>query len=493
MKKEPIGVTNAKPRRAKKAPKNLMLPGNPRYQPKELVSIYGYDNLYQPWSEIELAKFDVIARIGMLPISKWRKLSQKKRDLILDITTTDTDLRERNKTKHDVNAHVELIKEIIPELKDFVHNPFTSYDKISTGYVMQFKRAANEIIFPKVEKLIRNLADLVDHFAEQPQIARTHGQHALPITVGFWLATLLYRITYNYQEMKSCTDKLRGKISGATGAYNAQTALGYDRACGTSTFEAEVLWELDLKPAMISTQILPPEAVAYFLFSATMLSASLAQLGRDGRQLMRTEIGEIVEGFESTQVGSSTMSHKRNPINFENTEGMFLKNKNEFGKVMDTLISEHQRDLVNSSVMRDFPIILINLLNQLNTLLRPGGNDKSPFIRRMKVDGNRIAANLKLSSHLIMAEPIQISLQLAGYPYDAHLLVNQTLTPLALESGHPIIDHLMEIAETDLELRETIERIPEEIVAVFYKPLAYTGRAAAKAREVSAWARKEIS
>ncbi|MFA4999922.1 MAG: lyase family protein [Patescibacteria group bacterium] len=473
--------------------KNLNLPGNPRYQPEQLKPILGYDNLYRSWGEIEIAKLEVMKEIGKIPAAVWEQLTEEHRLAILGITTSETDGVERKITKHDVNAHNRLMKEVLPpELAIYIHMPLTSYDKISNGYVMMFRDAFQQVIKPAAKELIGHLADLTETFATTTQIGRTHGQQALPITVGFWFATLLYRITYNYSELRNNCEKLKGKISGATGAYNAQVALGFDDDKTGKSFEEMVLHKLNLKPAPISTQILCPEAVAYFLFSATMLSAALAQFGRDGRQLMRTEIGEIIESFGAGQVGSSTMAHKRNPINFENTEGMWLKNKNEFGKVMDTLISEHQRDLVNSSVMRDYPIILVNLAYQLNTLLRKDQSGE-PFVKRIKVDTECLQNNLSLNANLIMAEPIYISLQLAGYSQDAHELVNRILTPMAKTSGLTIIYHLEEMAKNNQDISGALEKIPDELKNLFRNPELYTGKAATKAFEIAAWARKKIA
>ena len=474
-------------------PLNLALPGNPRYQPAKLIPIFGYDNLYRPWGEIELAKLEVMKEIGKIPAEAWLTLTEEQKEKILNIRTSDADVTEKTITKHDVNAHVRLMREILdPALARFIHMPLTSYDKISTGAVILYDRAF-KLISEEVEKLIEELAFLTKLFADELQIGRTHGQHAIPITVGFWFASLLYRVTYNYREMRRYALGLKGKISGATGTYNAQEALGFNCDKG-ETFEEKVLGRLGLEPAIISTQILMPEAVAYFLFSSTMLSASLGQLGRDGRQLMRTEIGEISESFVSGQVGSSTMAHKRNPINFENTEGMWIKNKNEFGKVMDTLISEHQRDLMGSSVMRDFPIILVNLMYQLNTLLRVDKKDETQttFMRRINVDKEKLRKNFEMSSNLIMAEPIYISLQLSGYKKDAHALVNETLTKEAKKSGKSIVYELYKQAENDQELAEVIDLIPEEVMNIINNPEKYTGKAKEKAIEVAEWALEQI-
>jgi adenylosuccinate lyase len=282
--------------------------------------------------------------------------------------------------------------------------------------------------------------------------------------------------------MRKYADGLVGKISGAVGAYNAQAGLDIIETNGKN-FEQEVLKKLGLKPASISTQILPPEPLAYFLFSCTMLSATLAQFGRDCRHLMRSEIGEVSEAFSAEQVGSSTMAHKRNPINFESLEGTWLRTKNEFGKVLDTLISEHQRDLVGSSIMRDFPIILINLQQQLNTLLRADKNGGT-FLAKINIDVNRCRANFEMSADFIVAEPLYLALQMAGYKNDAHHLVNHILMPIAKNDGSGLFGALESIVDSEHDLREIIANIPFEVQTLLKQPERYTGIAAKKALEI---------
>lgn len=249
--------------------------------------------------------------------------------------------------------------------------------------------------------------------------------------------------------------------------------------------------KLGLKPARISTQILAPERLTDFLFDCNLLSATLGQLGRDGYSLMRSEIGELTEAFEVGQVGSSTMAHKRNPVNFENTEGMWWKTKNELGKSQDILISGHQRDLVNSSVLRDLPIIPINLQHQLNTLLRE--KEGKSFLKRIKFDVVRIKKNFEMNAKFIMAEPIYLALQLYGYQGDAHRLVNDTLMPEAKKYDIS----LMEALENDSingneELYEVLGKIPREIRDLLHNPENYTGHAYQKAMEVAIFAEEFI-
>jgi len=461
---------------------NLMMAGNPRYQPQQLTRIFGYDNLYEPYVEVELAALETLYEFGIMPKEDYDKITDAIRWALSKISTSQVDELEREVTKHDIRALVQIIQKVLhSKAGRWVHVPLTSYDVIDTARALQFFRAF-EVLAPSITQVLTEMNDKILKFADTRQIGRTHGQHALPITVGFWLATINQRLAYNFSEMCRYTQGLVGKISGAVGAYNAQVGLGifgHIGQDGTKRFEDEVLKKLGLKPAPISTQILPPEPVAYFLFSCTMMSASIAQFGRDCRHLMRSEIGEINEAFSAGQVGSSTMAHKRNPINFENLEGMWLRTKNEFGKVFDTLISEHQRDLVGSCVARDLPIICINLQQQLNTLLRKSGD--GTFLSKINVDIERCQANLEQSADFVIAEPLYIALQMAGYAGDAHHLVNHTLMPIAKEMGIDLFRAAEINADSNPELKIALAQIPDEVKSLLQEPKNYIGASKEKA------------
>jgi adenylosuccinate lyase len=472
---------------------NLMLPGNPRYQSKMLQNFFGYDRLFMPVCEVELATLIVLGEIGIISQEAMAGLTPDTVRDLLAIRTTEVDEIERAITKHDIRAWVRRAQEILPQpLRRWIHVPLTSYDPLDTARTLQFLQAYEKVLKPSIRDVVRTFSELIRNFAGQVQIGRTHGQHALPITVGFWFATILNRILYNARIMEHHAGQLVGKISGAVGAHNAQVGLGIAERCGEKSFEERVLEKLGLKPAPISTQILPPEPLAYFLFSCAMLSASLAQFGRDARHLMRSEIGEVAESFEEGQVGSSTMAHKRNPINFENLEGMWLRTKNEFGKVLDTLISEHQRDLVGSSVARDFPIIVVNLTQQLDTLLRKNKQGRS-FLSRISIDVAACRRNFRQNAHLILAEPIYIALQMAGYEGDAHELVNRHAISIAQRDGVPLIAAIETIAITDPDVRQAIVNIPAYLLELLATPEAYVGDATAKALDVAAAAENYLS
>lgn len=461
------------------APQNLALPGNPRYQPKSLIPIWGYDNLFRAVGMVELATLRTLAELGYISAKDMATLTPEKEKRILSIRTTAVDKREREVTKHDVRAWVQLAQEILPRLARWIHVPLTSYDALDTARILQFIEAHDTVLETRLVSVAYLLTGKAEEWADVSKIGRTHGQHAVPITAGFWAATIDSRFATNIVELHRARQYLYGGISGPVGGHNATVALDIEKRSlqmqpGMS-FEERVLKKLGLKPAPISTQILPPEPLAYYLHACLLCSATLAQLGCDCRQLMRTEIAEIGEPFGEKQSGSSTMVHKRNPITFENLVGMFLRSKAEYLKVLDTLISEHQRDLVGSSLMRDFPIIVINLVKQLEDLLREDKKTGKPFIKRITINTAACRRNLELQKDFTLAEPLYLSLQMAGFKGDAYELVNHCVVERATRENTTLLASLEKECENNKALATAWKVVPESLKNLFGPPTGYTG------------------
>ncbi len=217
--------------------KNLQLPGNPRYQPKNLQKEFGYDNLFGTVAEVEIATIKTLAEIGIIPDTDISSLTFTVQEGLQAILTTEVDDVERNITHHDIRAWVRIAQsKVDPGLRRWMHVPLTSYDALDTSRALQFVRG-HEVVKQLTDEVIVHFIEQVKLFAAQPQIGRTHGQHALPITVGFWFATILNRILTNIQSANNAADKLVGKISGAVGVYNAQVGLGIADRCGNKSFE----------------------------------------------------------------------------------------------------------------------------------------------------------------------------------------------------------------------------------------------------------------
>lgn len=477
-------------KKLRKMPERLELPGNPRYQPDSLKHFFGYDNIARFYFDVEWALLRVLAKLNMLPPETTVLLTDETyQTLRFKITTTIEDAIERAVTKHDIRALLAAIlyfltvtkRRLAAILARWFHVPATSYDTIDTARIVAYKRAFWEVSFPTLLKLIVSLKVKVVELADVVQMGRTHGQHAEPITVGFWLATILGRIIDIAEHLLAREAELVGKFSGPVGAYNCQVALGFEEKSQKmfgKTFEELVLAELSLSPAPISTQILPPEPLARFLFEFTLLSAALGQISRDCRHLQRTELAEIVEPFEETQDGSSAMPHKRNPITWEGVEGIYTIVKNEFYKVLDVMISDHQRDATGMCVMREFPGIVVLTQHQLETANR--------IIPRITVDKKALERNFAIDRHLILSEAIYIVLVMAGYQGDAHSLVNHTLVSRSQASGRHLIEELILMVKEKPELGPVIANIPSVLIDWLQIPEGFTGYAKEKALAIVA-------
>jgi len=306
--------------------------------------------------------------------------------------------------------------------------------------------------------------------AETVQIGRTHLQHAEPITVGFGLSQIVHRLGTILKELERATLALVGKISGAVGAYNSLSLIDED----PEQFELDVLAKFDLQPALISTQILPPEPLAMLYNLMTSGSQVLANWARNFRRLGSTEVGEIGRIIDPNSVSSSTMPHKTNPVTEENTESLARVVKNMYGVVLDNIISEHERDLCGSASSRFALMIPVLFTYQLERVIK--------YFDRFKLNYDRIAHNFVLQGDLIMAEPLYILLELNDYPGDAHEDVKQ----LTIQAREQSVS-LMSLAEASDKMKPFIEKFTDAQMAVLLNPVTYTGIAPLKVKKVCAY------
>lgn len=376
---------------------------------------------------------------------------------------------EEARIHHNIRALVNCIKRYVSdEAKPYVHFTFTSFDVVDTATAWRMKQAAHQAVIPTLLELERTLISLTRREADTLQVGRTHGQHAVPITFGFALAEYVSRLGGRIERIREAADNLRGKISGAVGAYNASSLLIDD----PEQFEREILAELGLEPATHSTQIVEPEFMADFVHALISAFGVLANLADDMRHLQRTEIAEVAEEFAAEQVGSSTMPHKRNPWNFENVKSMWKAFTPRMQTIYADQICEHQRDLSNSASQRFIPEILVALVSVTLRLNR--------IMSRLVTDAERMRANLALTEGMVTAEPAYILLAAYGHP-DAHEAVRR-ITLEAERTGRP----LGEVLFASAELRPWLERFTPQQREIVLNPARYTGIAAQKARGVCA-------
>ncbi len=329
---------------------------------------------------------------------------------------------EEKLTKHDVKALVNCIKKGAgKEAAPFVHFGATSYDIVSTASAAQMRAALDNVIVPRLKTLLETLIALSEKYAATAQIGRTHGQHAVPITFGFALGEYVSRLGESMVAIEALGQELRGKFSGAVGAYNALQMFVDDPL----EFEKAVLARVGLEPAPYSTQIVPPDGMVRLMDELTIAAGIMANLAHDMRHLQRSEIAEIREKFEKGQTGSSTMAHKRNPWNFENVVSMSKQVIAQSVNANLNLSSEHQRDLTDSASARFYAVTVASVASMAERLNRVMG--------KIEVDEEAMQRNLRLTEGAIAAEPFYLLLAKHGHP-QAHE-TSKELAHKALERG----------------------------------------------------------
>ena len=438
-------------------------PADYRYWDQEVARYLSENGFTRYKLLVELALVRVLNRRSICP-----EVVVKEVEAACGQVTTAEVYKEEDRIRHDIRALVNCIRaKVSIYARPYVHMTATSYDIIDPANAARYKDVVQEVLVPWLVKLEGVLIAITLREAETVQIGRTHGQHAIPITFGFALAEYISRLGGSIEALKSLAAQLPGKFSGAVGAYNASSLFFDD----PESFEAEVLAELGLMPAEHSTQIVPPEALTRLFCEVTIAAGILANLSDDMRNLQRTEIGEVGEEFEAAQVGSSTMVHKHNPINFENAKSFWKIVAPRIMTVFMDQISEHQRDLTNSASARTYGEVLMYVVSTAKRLTRT--------MKKLTVDRTNLERNLAMQKGLVVAEPLYIILAALGHP-DAHEKV-RTLTLQAQRKGQS----LEEVVVGDLELKDYLERMTPNQRQILSNPSLYTGIAVKKARMVA--------
>ena len=400
-----------------------------------------------------------------------------------DKVTADAVYAEEAKIKHDIRALANVIRDGVSDAaKPYVHLTATSYDIVDTANALRLKEAVKQVIIPDLVKLEEALIAIGLKYSSAVQIGRTHGQHAEPITFGFFISYYVSRLGQRILKINEAADLLTGKFAGAVGVYGPLSLV----LKNPERFEKDLLSSLGLLTSEVSTQIVQPEPLTDLIHAVVSTFGVLANFSRDMRNLQRTEISEVSEEFVESQVGSSTMPQKRNPINFENVESTWKKFMPQMVTVYLDQVSEHQRDLTNSLSQRYLPELLVAFDSSVRRLTRTiwdGKKDKP----RLSVDSQAMKKNLGMSADTISAEPLYILLALAGHP-DAHESVRKIVQRAISEKKS-----FREVIRSDQELAKYFARIPKNKWNVLDSPTSYTGIAPERAKRVALVWKKKMS
>ena len=417
---------------------------------------------------VETAMVIVMERYGLVPEGSGQEIKKAFRAV-----TPEEVYEEEAKTHHNIRALVNVMQRYVPDsLAPYIHLFATSEDITGTAYAMRVRDAFYRIVIPKCVALLQVLTDIALREADTVQIGRTHGQHAVPVTVGYLFSGYSDRFGGRLTKVVEALGELRGKVSGAVGAYNASSLFIED----PRKFEEDVLAELGLRPANFSSQIVEPEYLLDLTHTVVSAFGILANIADDMRNLQRTEIGEMGERFEKGQVGSSTMPHKRNPWNFEHVKSLWKEFVPRILTRYFDQISEHQRDLTNSASGRFVVEIITAFTLAVDRLLKQ--------LKKLVIDSNNLKRNIELTGGMFLAEPLYILLASKGFG-NAHGIVKEA-TLQAEKEGKSVF----EIVEQD----ETLSEIAKLDIwkALKENPEVYTGQAAQRAREIAGLWQKRI-
>lgn len=436
-----------------------------------------FENLGKYLSEEAVVKYCIKVESALLETHIQMQMPESeeiiKQIRVLEKTITpELVYEEEEKTHHNIRALVNVMKLSVPDsVSHFVHLGATSVDILDTAAALRMRDASRKVVIPALIELMESLLALTEREADTPQVGRTHGQHAVPVTLGFSFAEFIARLGKSIIKLEELSGDLRGKLAGAVGAYNATSLLVNDPIA----LEREFLLLLDLEPSEYSTQMVEPEYLLRLLLEMNIAFGIIANLADDLRHLQRTEIDELRELFADTQVGSSTMPQKRNPWNSEHVKSLW---KAFFPRAMTFYmdqISEHQRDMSNSASSRFIADYISGFTAAIARMTK--------IVSTIRVDRKRLLENITLKGDLVLAEAAYVLLSVSG-DTDAHEKIRK-ITLECEKSGGRLVDALQKDSDLWGYISTRLESTTGEDAEEFFSnPQKYCGRSVQKTRDL---------
>ncbi len=429
-----------------------------RYGTPEMRRVFEEETRVQKMLDVEAALALAHAQVGNIPLKDAEKIAATASLQHVKLTRIKAIEKE---IKHDLASLVRALAEACGSSGAYVHLGATSYDIVDTTNALQLKDAMS-IIEKKLSYLKSILQEKTSQYKATAMAGRTHGQHALPITLGFKFAVWTSEISRHMQRLSDCRNRvLVGKMSGAVGT---QAGLGEHAA----RIQELVMERLGISAAEISTQIVQRDRYAELVCLLALIASSLENFATEIRELQRPEIGELFESFEAEkQVGSSTMPHKRNPETCERVCGLARIVRSLAVPALEDVTTWHERDLTQSSAERFiFPEACI-LVDYLLFLM-------SNIVANLRVDEQRMLRNIDLTQGRTMSEAVMMALARKGVNrQEAHELLRKLTVKSELEKRH-----FKEILLEDPFVRS---KLSEQEIDAALNPKNYLGTAVKQA------------
>lgn len=368
-----------------------------RYTREEMGRVWSDANRFQKWLDVELAATETLAEAGQVPAEAAAAIRARAKVDVKRIHELEA------RVKHDVIAFTMNVGDSIgdPGAARWLHYGLTSNDVVDTAQALMVRDASR--IIERDLVLFGEILDLRAHeFRDTPQIGRTHGVHAEPITFGLKIANWFSENQRNIARFREAAAQMAvGKISGAVG--NA-SHLGPE-------VEQRICARLGLTAAPVSSQVIQRDRHAHYLSALALVAATLEKIALEIRHLQRTEVREAEEPFGGEQRGSSAMPHKRNPVSCEQICGLARLVRSNSMAAFENVALWHERDISHSSVERvilpDSTILVDYMLARMTTI-----------ISEMRVFPQRMLRNLESTHGLVYSGQLLQDLVEKGMPRD---------------------------------------------------------------------------
>jgi len=410
----------------------------PRYTREEMGRVWSDANRYAKWLEVELAATETLAEAGLVPKEVAAVIRARAKVDAARIGELEA------RVKHDVIAFTMNVGESIgePSAARWLHYGLTSNDVVDTAQALLVREASK--IIERDLVLFAEVLDLRAHeFRHTPQIGRTHGIHAEPITFGLKIANWFAENQRNIARLRDAAAQMAvGKISGAVG--NA-SHLGPE-------MEERICKRLGLSVASVSSQVIQRDRHAQYLSSLALIAAALEKIALEVRHLQRTEVREAEEPFGGEQRGSSAMPHKRNPVTCEQICGLARLVRSNMMAAYENVALWHERDISHSSVERvilpDSTILVDYMLAKMTMI-----------VGDMRVFPERMLRNLESTHGLVYSGQLLQDLVEKGMPRD--------------DAYKAVQENAMAVWETESSFRERVEK--DSRITKYLNPDALAG------------------
>ena len=436
---------------------SLLCPIDFRYGRPQMKRIFEEEARLQRLLDVEAALARAESKVGLVPREAASEITKKATTKFVTVKRVEELERE---TRHDLMAVVLALTEACAgDAGKYVHLGATSNDIQDSATALQL-RDAIRVIEEGLDGLIDAFAGLATKHKKTIMLGRTHGQAAVPITFGLKVAVFASEVARQRERMRQATPRIVvGKMSGAVGTGAAFGAQALD-------IQTSAMTDLGIGFEEAATQVVGRDRHAEFIGILANLAASLEKFCTEVRNLQRTEIGEVAEAFEAkSQVGSSTMAQKENPVASENVCSLARIVRSLVAPALENVPLWHERDLTNSAAER---ILIPHACVLIDEMVAK----TTEIFRTLRVFPDRMKANLEATKGQVMAEAVMMALVAKGLGrQEAHKLVRDAAQDARAKGTHLREALLAEARVSKLLSKSEIETVMD--------PMAYLGQSTA--------------